>query len=114
MTMLATCPDAASLERFLLGGVLAGERDQLEAHLLTCAACSNAVELVTAEDTLVEAVRRLADNEIVPETPVLRDLIERARQLRATAEPATLSQDDPLTPLPPATAPEFLFLAPPQ
>src|SRR5947209_5280801 len=113
MTTFVTCPDAASLERFLLGRLQAGERDQLEEHLLTCAACSSAVQVVKAEDTLVEAVRLLAGCEAMPETPVVCDLIERVRRLRTTAEPMSVTKDEPLTQPPALVGPEFPFLAPP-
>jgi hypothetical protein len=57
---MLTCwdhPSEESLERYALGGLPVDETEQLEAHLLVCAACQ---DLLTEVDLYVQAVRDAA------------------------------------------------------
>ena len=63
----ATCPNKPRLERFSLGDISALEADFLESHVDSCTACSQALELLKAEDDLVAAMR--AGSSILAEAP---------------------------------------------
>ena len=60
MAAVAACPAAGELEEFLLGGLPADSRRQLEEHLGGCARCLALLPGLQAEDTLVAAVREQA------------------------------------------------------
>jgi predicted Ser/Thr protein kinase len=66
-----SCPELAQLERLVLGQLPDAEAEALEAHVLSCPQCSEAVSRVRAVDSLVEAVQ--ARKPLAPEAD--RDLV---------------------------------------
>jgi serine/threonine protein kinase len=72
---VAPCPDADTLERFLLGELAGPAADTLEIHLTTCPACDARLAGVPAEDALLAVVgRRSAVLDAVPTEQVERVL----------------------------------------
>jgi hypothetical protein len=53
----ADCPNADALQRFMLGEVSDADREACEAHLAACRECSQRIERLPAEDSLVQAMR---------------------------------------------------------
>ncbi|HVA50298.1 MAG TPA: protein kinase [Pirellulales bacterium] len=85
MTDKAVCPDAAAIERLLLGRTSDAETDDLERHLLDCDRCCEVSRSLHLDDTMVAGLRR--DNHlaaIAQEAPV-RATMARLMALRTAA-----------------------------
>jgi formylglycine-generating enzyme required for sulfatase activity/serine/threonine protein kinase/Leucine-rich repeat (LRR) protein len=85
-----TCPDRQTLEKLLLGDLPATERESLAEHLLHCDECVGAAETITVGDDLTEALR--ARHVMASDQSAIQEVIDRAKQLRATSE--TLEVDE--------------------
>lgn len=83
MSRLANCPDAKTLQRFLIGRISESEAQSLESHLSECPHCSESMDRLPVEDDLVRDMRRrsplLCDD---GDQPV--ELIARVQQLWAS------------------------------
>lgn len=79
-----TCPDRQTLEKLLLGDLPAAERESLAEHLLYCDACVGTAETITVGDDLTEALR--TRRVMAADQSAIQEVIERAKQLRATGE----------------------------
>jgi serine/threonine protein kinase/WD40 repeat protein len=77
----SSCPELAQLERLVLGQVTAAEAEALEAHVLSCPHCSEALGRISAVDPLVEAVQ--ARKPLAPEADrdLVHGLIDRLKVL---------------------------------
>jgi hypothetical protein len=83
MPAASACPDAADLQRLLLGQIRRPDAERLEQHLGQCSRCSSTAMTLRAEDTLVEALRAAAQPPLVESGEEVPDgLIERLKQLR--------------------------------
>jgi len=57
MTVPPACPDAPSLQRFLLGWATGTEAERLEEHVADCPRCLESLGILRADDELVQAAR---------------------------------------------------------
>jgi serine/threonine protein kinase/WD40 repeat protein len=103
------CPAADVLEQFLLGKLSGPESEQVEAHLTHCPACVESLNAVRAVDPLVEVVRQSGDGSTLPQSPVVRDLVERISGLQNTDPYIDRDPASTASHLPP---PQFSFLRP--
>lgn len=79
-----TCPDQDSLRKMLLGELPGPQAEQLEEHLLDCDECSDAADTISASDELTAAIQ--SPDVDYGESDVVRQVIERGKQLRSQAE----------------------------
>ncbi len=96
MNSVMACPDRDTLQQLLLGQLPPPRGEQLAQHLEECPHCSTVVESLSAEDTLVEAIRAQATPGDGPETESVRRLIERLRQPEIAAVVMS-SNDTPMS-----------------
>src|SRR5262245_31612702 len=95
MPAIRTCPEPTTLERFLLNLLDQPESAQIEEHLSHCDACLTRVESACGHDTIAQSLRGQGTPADQSDEPVVRDLIARVRQLRATPGRETDSDDTP-------------------
>jgi len=82
MVIAARCPDASILEKFALGQMLPEEVEPLALHVEQCERCTQVLNGMKAEDTLIEAMsaRSTAADE---DNDKVDALIERLKALSA-------------------------------
>jgi serine/threonine protein kinase len=80
------CPEAARLERLLLGQLPEDEAEALEGHIEHCPRCGQALLSLDAADALVDAVRARAGDDDTE--PAVHGLIERLKGLPSAAASA--------------------------
>jgi serine/threonine protein kinase len=115
VSAVPTCPDAALLERFLLGLVCGTEADHLEEHVAHCARCAETVRTLRAEDGLVQAVRAAGAADDTPHQHLLGAMIPLLKCLRpqdATTLPTLPPSEPGQTTAAGVSLPSFGFLAP--
>lgn len=78
MTILASCPDQAALQRFTLGQMTDAEIEACEQHLQKCGRCLATLALTAPPDALADVVRAAVP--LPPENPAVEELIERLQQ----------------------------------
>src|SRR5687768_3850224 len=76
------CPDKTRLQRLLLGELPEADAERLEQHLLGCQPCGAAVQTLTGQDTLMDALQGAGQAPGVNEEEVIRVLSERIKSLR--------------------------------
>jgi formylglycine-generating enzyme required for sulfatase activity len=83
-----TCPDRETLERLLSGRLGGPIAEQLEQHLLQCAACASVADTLTAGDDWTAAIR--ARREIAGEEEIIARVIDDCQSLgsRISADPS--------------------------
>jgi hypothetical protein len=124
MTATVTCPPREELQRLLLGHIRGPQGEALARHLESCERCAALVPGLSAQDSLVEAVRTQERHAEHTERDVIGALMERLTGLRpepsaVAAAPGTLPTGV-VPPLPRGqAAPDFTqelygFLAPPE
>ena len=52
-----TCPDRATLERFLLGKLTESEQSAIGEHLQSCNSCTAAADTLSPQDEITQAIR---------------------------------------------------------
>jgi len=80
--MQTTCPKTPVLERLLLGRIAAAEADALEAHVASCSHCAHELDMLRADDPLVQAVRQVRDSAPSPDDEVIAAMIPWLKRLR--------------------------------
>jgi serine/threonine protein kinase len=95
MTPVAGCPDAARLRAFVLGQLPAEDAADLDAHVPTCPACLQQMQLLEADDALSRTMRAAADLAARPLGDVEQGVL---RQMQ------TVLQEQPALPVPPPEA----------
>jgi serine/threonine protein kinase len=96
MPHVVTCPDLATLQRFLLGQSSGAEADTLEQHLEHCEHCTSSLQALHGEDSVIQALRSCGLSGTSFENDAVRRLTERLKGLASTSsDAATLA---PLSP----------------
>ena len=87
MSRVSTCPDTADYQHLVLGDLATEEVERLAEHLEQCRRCTEAVQLLQTQDTLLESLREARKN-VTPETEGDRadQLIEELSRLRPFAD----------------------------
>src|SRR5438874_83290 len=80
-----TCPDTASLERFLQANLPEAETQALEEHLLHCGHCWSIARYCREDDVLVPAMRQGPSSVAVDET--VRQLMRQLKNVWPSARP---------------------------
>src|SRR4051794_40032523 len=117
MPPVPACPDARTLEQFLLGRTSQEVSEQLEKHLAACPSCAGRLSRVQAEDDLVAPLRQappLAEANpplVQAVTPLLKQLYGKKD---ATASFAAASASMAETLAPETKSVSLGFLAPAQ
>jgi serine/threonine protein kinase/WD40 repeat protein len=116
MPNLSCCPDAQSLQRLMLGQISGPEGDSLEQHVSECRRCADTLQVLKAEDTLVEAMRAQKAAAEKAENDTVEELIKRLRQQPPASVTAGGADSLPATGAPTGDGTEPLcdFLAPAQ
>lgn len=94
MTAASPCPDAVSMQRFILGQLPEAQAESVLRHLTECQRCVQTLHDLKLNDTLLDALRQASSATI--EKPLARDiekLIERFRQVPALASRAQATRD---------------------
>ena len=114
----SVCPDAPSLQRFLLGQLPEPEAEELEQHVQQCSSCGAALEVLKSHDTLTESIRNQGTIPDGTEQGVVDGLVQRLKELRLPAVPAAMEATEAAIPAVPQSAEQtcevYDFLAPPQ
>jgi serine/threonine protein kinase len=93
MLVTNSCPDAASLRRYLLGDTPPPDAEAVEQHLATCPQCMQRLEGMRADDSLTLDLRAVAVEQ-KSDSPEVLQLIQRLSRLGALpSEQATLAID---------------------
>jgi len=89
MPTTRACPDVAEYQRLESGRLSSSEREALLGHLEGCEPCTQRVERLSEQDTLVDLIRQARTLGNPPAGATVARLMARLRELRPTAaEPA--------------------------
>jgi serine/threonine protein kinase len=106
MPSVLACPDAETLQRFLLGQAGDVEAEALERHLENCENCVSTLQTLdgadSSADSVIEALRSGVGITAGFESDAARRLAERLKELRPVAFVTTSSETGTLSPLAPA------------
>jgi serine/threonine protein kinase len=86
MRGVPNCPDAQSLQRFLLGRNTPDEATALEEHLDSCESCQATLNTLHADDSMVKALQAQNNTEDVTANDGVRLLTEWLKKLRPKSE----------------------------
>jgi serine/threonine protein kinase/WD40 repeat protein len=92
------CPGPQELTQFILGQSSAPSAEQVAEHIEACAPCQAALRNLSAEDTLVEAVRARETLPDGPEQESVRRLVARVRSILPDARKNLDQTIDSVTP----------------
>lgn len=94
MPIKLPCPAAMDVERFLLGSLPEQEATSVGQHMEACPTCIEAARDTHAEDNLLLALRRGADNVLETDPPIVQSLIDSIAELGPSAPRATDFETD--------------------
>src|SRR5580765_7616083 len=89
------CPDADTLEHFLLGEIEGPTADELDAHVAGCAACGDHLSRLRGDDDLVGLMRRSSTVLTSVDPSHVESLMMRLRASGAVASPTPDLLDPP-------------------
>jgi WD40 repeat protein/serine/threonine protein kinase len=92
--VVGPCPDAATLERLLLGLAAAAEAERLEGHLASCPTCVARAATLQPQDVLVQAMHHSNPDATSPEQPLIDAIMPLLKRMRPTDATTTMPPRD--------------------
>ncbi len=106
MANVVPCPDAGSLQRFLLGDLGQAEEDQVAQHVEGCARCLAVLQQLKGEDDFVAALRAPGPGFAADRDERLNELIDRVCRQCPWDPPGSATQWPQTPPVPTVAATE--------
>jgi hypothetical protein len=89
MTAAAECPNAKQLEAFSSGRLTDAEADAISKHIACCLCCVAALEQLSTNDALIDAVRaQKTATQTAADAEAIRQIIQAARRLCLVPAPS--------------------------